>query len=98
MRSCRHLKLNLTLSRSDVDRDAIIAAAAGPTRIRIAQLSSNEAGYFLENLFVDPACMGVGLGRKLFQWSVEIPFRGSGFYGESGRQSLRARSAVDAAV
>jgi len=68
-------KAELTLSRSDVDRDAIIAAAVGPTLIGIAQVSSNEAGCFLEKLFVDPAHMGVGVGRKLFEWSVDAARR-----------------------
>lgn len=66
-------KAELTLSRSDVNRDTVIAAAIGTTLVGVAQVSSNQAGCFLEKLFVDPAHMGVGVGRKLFSGASMLP-------------------------
>lgn len=60
----------LALTRQDLERDAVIVAADGTELVGVAQVSSGADGCFLEKLFVEPARMGRGVGRMLFDWSV----------------------------
>ncbi|HMB74867.1 MAG TPA: GNAT family N-acetyltransferase [Kiloniellaceae bacterium] len=65
----------LALNEDDLDRDAVAVAVDDRKLVGLAQVSCDETGCFLEKLFVDPASMGQGVGRKLFQWSLGAALR-----------------------
>lgn len=67
MSACRE---ELTLRESDVSRDPIVPAFKEDELVGVAQISSGKDGCYLEKLFVDPAHMGKGIGRALFEWSI----------------------------
>ncbi|MBX7482483.1 GNAT family N-acetyltransferase [Qipengyuania qiaonensis] len=60
----------LILTRNDLRRGDVIAATGGDLLLGIAQIGYDGEKCFLEKLFVDPEAMGVGTGRKLFEWAV----------------------------
>lgn len=61
----------LTITAADLARDPIVAALLGDGMVGVAQVTSDATGCFLEKLFVSPGCMGQGIGRRLFLWSIE---------------------------
>lgn len=61
----------LTLTDVDLTRDEVVVALADGELAGVAQVSSGDEGCFLEKLFVDPARMGRGVGRRLFEWAVD---------------------------
>lgn len=60
----------LTLTKKDIEKDAVVIATDEKVIAGVAQVSHGEAGCFLEKLFVDPPRMGKGVGRELFHWAV----------------------------
>lgn len=59
----------LTLSEDDVDRDCVVLAVDNDAMVGVAHVSNDGDACCLEKLFVDPAHMGKGVGRILFDWS-----------------------------
>ncbi|MEL6298848.1 MAG: GNAT family N-acetyltransferase [Pseudomonadota bacterium] len=60
----------LTMSTADLMRDAVVIAVADQTIAGVAQVSIDGTDGALEKLFVDPAHMGRGVGRRLFDWAL----------------------------
>lgn len=60
----------LTLTETDLAKDKVAIAIDQGSMAGVVQISNDEAGCFLEKLFVDPSRMGEGLGRNLFSWAV----------------------------
>ncbi|MEM7073702.1 MAG: GNAT family N-acetyltransferase [Pseudomonadota bacterium] len=59
----------LTLKAEDLQRDSVVVAVDSGRLVGLAQVSNDRDGCFLEKLFVNPADMGKGIGRTLFDWS-----------------------------
>lgn len=59
----------LTLTEDDLSHSEVTLAISNGELAGVAQVSNSDDGCFLEKLFVDPAFMGQGIGRKLFRWS-----------------------------
>lgn len=68
MAACR---AELTIAKEDLARDPVVAAVLRGRIVGVAQISVEGNGYVLEKLFVDPAHMGRGIGRRLFAWALE---------------------------
>jgi len=67
--ACRE-ELSLGVRDLDLSTVGVIRGASGP--LTVAQISVNGQAAQLDKLFVDPAAMGRGLGRALFDWAVQI--------------------------
>lgn len=59
----------LTLTEADISRDPVTLAFYGDELAGVAHVSNDKDECYLEKLFVDPAHMGKGVGRLLFEWS-----------------------------
>ncbi|MEM6899190.1 MAG: GNAT family N-acetyltransferase [Pseudomonadota bacterium] len=59
----------LTLTKDDIAQDLVVLAWDDDAIVGVAQVSDGADGCYLEKLFVEPAQMGNGVGRKLFDWS-----------------------------
>ena len=69
MEACRS---ELTWVPSDLtDGRAAVASDDGGLRA-VAQVTVSGDVADLERLFVDPAAMGDGLGRRMFEWAVSV--------------------------
>ena len=67
----------LTFSASFIERHAVYAARAGDTTAGVYALLDNGDRTELEHFWVDPSCMGSGVGRAMFRHAVERVSRGS---------------------
>ena len=61
----------LTLTEADLQDTPTITEVEGETLLGMVQVSNGDEGCYLQKLFVDPAHMGMGTGRRLFQWAVK---------------------------
>lgn len=61
----------LTLMPEDLRSDTLAVAEDESGLAGVAQVSFSAEGCWLEKLFVEPKRMGEGVGRLLFNWSVE---------------------------
>jgi GNAT superfamily N-acetyltransferase len=59
----------LTLSADDLGPDLMVAMAGG-SMVGVVQIEMVLPDCHLEKLFVDPARMGAGIGRALFDWAA----------------------------
>lgn len=64
-------KNELTLTADDLLRSVVCVALVDEIIVGVGQVSKDDQGCFLDKLFVDPARMGLGVGRRLFEWAVE---------------------------
>ncbi|MFN3210288.1 MAG: GNAT family N-acetyltransferase [Roseovarius sp.] len=60
----------LTLTLPELQQIPTITEVEGGRITGMAQVSNREAGCYLQKLFVDPAHMGMGTGRRLFAWAA----------------------------
>ncbi len=60
----------LTLTEADLTDIPTITEVEGETLLGMVQVSNGDEGCTLQRLFVDPAHMSMGTGRRLFQWAV----------------------------
>lgn len=67
MAACRD---ELTLTEADLDNDKVIVAQDQRGLAGIAQVSNDQAGCYLEKLFVDTDRIGEGVGKELYNWSL----------------------------
>jgi N-acetylglutamate synthase-like GNAT family acetyltransferase len=68
MDACRE---ELTIRRRDLQATAIMVAEDGDGITGVAQVEINGDQAELLNLYVEPARLGGGIGRRLFAWAVE---------------------------
>ena len=68
MAACR---AELTITARDFDCSLIQVAVEGERIIGMAQLAQHGRIADIDKLFVDPAALRSGAGRKLFAWCVE---------------------------
>lgn len=68
MAACRD---ELTLTERDLLEDLTIGVFDAAGMAGVAQVSKDGAGTYLEKLFIDTDRMGLGLGRTLFEWSID---------------------------
>ncbi|MEM9669431.1 MAG: GNAT family N-acetyltransferase [Pseudomonadota bacterium] len=61
----------LTLTETDLETGHVTIAVDDQGLAGVAHVAMDAEGCFLEKLFVDPDRMGEGIGRALFDWSVE---------------------------
>ncbi len=61
----------LTLTAADLQGTQTITEVEGGTLLGMVQVSNSQQGCYLQKLFVDPAHMGKGTGRRLFTWAVQ---------------------------
>ncbi len=61
----------LTLTAADLQGTSTITEVEGGTLLGMVQVSNRQEGCYLQKLFVDPAHMGKGTGRRLFTWAVQ---------------------------
>lgn len=61
----------LTLAREDLLDSELMLAVTARAIVGVAQLSQNESRAELEKLFIEPDWIGRGIGKLLFNWSVE---------------------------
>jgi GNAT superfamily N-acetyltransferase len=66
MEACR---AELTLREEDLRRSAVQVAERDSAIVGVAQVSIDDATADLEKLFIEPAEMGAGAGRALFEWA-----------------------------
>ncbi|MHA7899364.1 MAG: GNAT family N-acetyltransferase [Henriciella sp.] len=59
----------LTLTENDL-QDEMVVLEDENGLAGLAQVSFDQTGCYLEKLFVDPARMGRGYGRVLYEWAV----------------------------
>lgn len=64
-------KLELTLTEAHLKIDPIIVAEDDRGMAGLAHVSGDEAGCYLDKLFVDTDRIGQGVGRVLFEWSTK---------------------------
>ena len=74
MAACR---AELTLGPHDLDENLMRVAEEEGAPVGVAQISLQGGWAELENLFVEPAHMGRGVGRALFEWAAQAA-RGAG--------------------
>ena len=67
IQACRD-ELTLTADQVSSCPTCVAQMSAGP--VGVAQILVADKGASLEKLFVDPPAMGLGVGRRLFAWSV----------------------------
>ena len=67
MAACRE---ELTLTPSDLD-DLVLVACSGSKSLGVVQLSRTDDILEIEKLFVDPAAMRLGLGRRLLDEATD---------------------------
>lgn len=72
MDACR---AELTMTPAELAADAVVVAADGPAIAGVGQVGERDGRCVLERLFVDPAHMGEGLGRRLFDWARATAIR-----------------------
>ena len=60
----------LTLTEAELRDMPTMTEVDGETLLGMVQVSNGEDGCTLQKLFVDPAHMGAGTGRRLFAWAV----------------------------
>ncbi len=68
LKACRD---ELTLGPADVAETDVTLAICRSTMVGVAQLSHKVREAELDKLFVEPAWIGHGIGKKLFEWSVQ---------------------------
>ncbi|KRS12587.1 hypothetical protein XM53_10905 [Roseovarius atlanticus] len=61
----------LTLTAAELQDTPTITEVEGGTFLGMVQVSNRQEGCYLQKLFVDPAHMGAGTGRRLFTWAVQ---------------------------
>lgn len=61
----------LMLTSDDLENDQVVVAISNDVMVGVVQVSVVERGCFLEKLFVDPDRMGEGIGRAMYDWSIE---------------------------
>ena len=61
----------LTLTPQDLQTDQVAVLEDGDGIAGVAQISSEETGYYLDKLFVDPSRMGLGHGKHLYLWALK---------------------------
>lgn len=61
----------LTLTEADLARDRIVIAEEQDGMAGVAQVSQDQAGCYLEKLFVDTDRIGQGVGRILYDWAIK---------------------------
>jgi GNAT superfamily N-acetyltransferase len=69
MEACR---AELTLREDDLRRSALQVAERNGAIVGVAQVSTDGVTAHLDKLFVEPAQMGIGAGRALFEWAKRI--------------------------
>jgi len=60
----------LTLTKTNLENDRIIIADIDGKMAGIAHVLLEEEVCYLDKLFVDPAYIGKGVGKALFNWTV----------------------------
>jgi len=64
-------RAELTLTPVDLEQSHVQVAERGGTIVGIAQVSVATAQASLDKLFIEPAALRTGAGRRLFEWCVE---------------------------
>ncbi|ATQ41875.1 GNAT family N-acetyltransferase [Caulobacter mirabilis] len=72
LEACRE---ELTLSLDELD--SVVVAEDGVEVVGLAQVLFEDGDAVLEKLFVDPSAIGCGVGRRLFDWAVEVARSGA---------------------
>ncbi|WP_370187407.1 GNAT family N-acetyltransferase [Qipengyuania sp.] len=67
MEACRS---ELVFTPRDIEEDLSVGLWVSGSLRAVAQISGERERWELEKLFVEPAAMGRGLGRTLFEWAV----------------------------
>jgi GNAT superfamily N-acetyltransferase len=62
-------RAELTLREDDLRRSAVQVAEHDGAIVGVAQVSTDGATAYLDKLFIEPAQMGTGAGRLLFEWA-----------------------------
>ena len=70
-------RAELTLGLHDLDENLMRVAEQEGAPVGVAQISLQGGWAELEKLFVEPAHIGCGVGRALFEWAAQAA-RGSG--------------------
>ena len=68
LRACR---AELTLTPRDLEVSHVPVAECAGTIVGVAQVSVTAAEASLDKLFVEPAAIRGGTGRRLFEWCIE---------------------------
>ncbi len=62
---------DLAVTPADLRRDACAMVVKGDAVAGVVQVSTDGEKACLERLFIDPAAIGTGAGRALFDWAAE---------------------------
>lgn len=72
MAACR---AELTLTAADLTETALVVAERNGKLAGVAQVGPDGEDADLMGMFVDPPFIGMGIGKRLFDWSVEAAHR-----------------------
>lgn len=62
----------LTLTSLDLETDQVIVLEDADGIAGVAQVGLDEGAYYLDKLFIDPSRMGLGYGKRLYLWALDV--------------------------